>query len=134
MKKSILFFLVAFLTISGATFGKSKENVEVLYFKAKQCACKTMTCNALEDQVKSAINKEFPDKNIIFKRVWLNEKENDVLIQKYSAKSQTVVLVKMKKEKETVTDLTEIVKDFALKQNKEKFETELKEKISAHLK
>ena len=134
MKKSILFFLIAFLTISGATFGKSKENVEVLYFKAKQCACKTMTCNALEDQVKSLINKEFPDRNIIFKRVWLNEKENDALIQKYSAKPQTVVLVKMKKEKETVTDLTEIVKDFATKQNKEKFETELKIKISESLK
>jgi hypothetical protein len=93
-----------------------------------------MTCNALEDQVKSVINKEFPDKNIEFKRVWLNEKENDALIQKYSAKPQTVVLVKIKKEKETVTDLTEIVKDFSSKQNKEKFETELKEKISASLK
>jgi hypothetical protein len=134
MKKSILFFLVAFLFVSGVTFGKSKENIEVLYFKAKQCACKTMTCNALEDQVKSLINKEFPDKNIEFKRVWLNEKENDALIQKYSAKPQTVVLVKIKKEKETVTDLTEIVKDFSSKQNKEKFETELKEKISASLK
>ena len=134
MKKSILFFLVAFLILSGATFGKSKENIEVLYFKAKQCACKTMTCNAIEDQVKSVIDKEFQNKNIEFKRVWLNEKENDALIQKYSAKPQTVVLVKMKKEKETVTDLTEIVKDFATKQNKEKFETELKEKISASLK
>lgn len=134
MKKSILFFLVAFMTITGATFGKSKENVEVLYFKAKQCACKTMTCNAIEDQVKSVINKEFPDKNIEFKRVWLNEKENDALIQKYSAKPQTVVFVKMKKDKETVTDLTEIVKEFSSKQNKEKFETELKEKISANLK
>lgn len=82
MKKPILFFLVAFLTFSGATFGKSKESVEVLYFKAKQCACKTMTCNALEDQVKSVIDKEFQNKNIEFKRVWLNEKENDTLIQK----------------------------------------------------
>lgn len=134
MKKTILFFLVAFLTISGATFGKSKENVEVLYFKAKQCACKTMTCNAIEDQVKYVIDKEFQDKNIEFKRVWLNEKENDALIQKYSAKPQTVVLVKKKKDKETVTDLTEMVKDFAMKQNKEKFETELKVKISESLK
>ena len=134
MKKSILFFLVAFLILSGATFGKSKENIEVLYFKAKQCACKTMTCNAIEDQVKSVIDKEFQNKNIEFKRVWLNEKENDVLIQKYNAKPQTVVLVKKKRDKETVTDLTEIVKDFASKQNKEKFETELKVKISESLK
>ncbi|HCY39833.1 MAG TPA: hypothetical protein DHV48_00475 [Prolixibacteraceae bacterium] len=134
MKKSILFFLVAFLTFSGATFGKSKENVEVLYFKAKQCACKTMTCNAIEDQVKSLIDKEFQDENIVFKRVWLKEKENDALIQKYSAKPQTVVLVKKKRDKETITDLAEIVKDFAMKQNKEKFETELKVKISESLK
>ncbi|HCY41034.1 MAG TPA: hypothetical protein DHV48_06715 [Prolixibacteraceae bacterium] len=134
MKKSILFFLAAFLTISGATFGKSKENIEVLYFKAKQCACKTMTCNAIEDQVKSLIDKEFQGENIEFKRVWLNEKENDALIQKYSAKPQTVVLVKKKKDKETITDLTQMVNDFAVKQNKEKFETELKEKIIASLK
>ncbi len=134
MKKSILFLLVAFLTFTVTTFGKSKEIVEVLYFKAKQCACKTMVCNALEDQVKSVISKEFPGENIEFKRVWLDEKENEALIQKYSAQPQTVVLVKKNKDKEIVTDLSAIVKDYSMKQNKEQFENEMKVTINEALK
>ena len=133
MKKSILLLMVVFLTFSGTTFGKSKEMVEVMYFKAKQCACKTMTCNALEDQVKAAIEKEFPGENIEFKRVWLNEKENEALIQKYSAQPQTVVMVKKKKDKETVTDLTEIVRQYSLKKNQEEFEQQLKTTIAENL-
>jgi hypothetical protein len=133
MKKSILFLMVVFLTLSGTTFGKSNEVVEVLYFKAKQCACKTMTCNALEDQVKSVIEKEFPDKGIEFKRVWLNEKENEALIQKYSAQPQTVVFVKKKKDKETVTDLTGIVQQYSLNKNQEDFEQQLKTTIAKNL-
>lgn len=92
-----------------------------------------MTCNALEDQVKSVIEKEFPDKGIEFKRVWLNEKENEALIQKYSAKQQTVVMVKKKKDKETVTDLTEIVHQYSLKKNQEEFEQQMKTTIAENL-
>lgn len=133
MKKSILFLAVILLAFSGTTFGKSKEVVEVLYFKAKQCACKTRTCNAVEDQVKSVILKDFPDENIEFKRVWLNEKENEALIQKYSAKPQTVIMVRTKKDKEIVTDLTEIVHQFSLKKNQEEFEKQMKTTIAENL-
>lgn len=48
----------------------------MLYFKAKQCACKTRACNALENQVKTLIEENFQDKNIVFKHVWLNDKDN----------------------------------------------------------
>jgi hypothetical protein len=62
------------------------------------------------------------------------EEANKDLIAKYKAESQTVVIVKTKGKNETATDLSAIVKDYAMKQNKEKFETELKEKISESLK
>jgi len=59
---------------------------------------------------------------------------NKDLIAKYKAESQTVVIVKTKGKKVTATDLSVLVKEYAMKQNKEKFETELKEKISEGLK
>ena len=111
MKQISLFMMVALITISTAAFSQSKnKSVEVLYFKAKQCACKTRACNALENQVKAIIDEDFPDKNIEFKQVWLNDKENAALIEKYHAKAQTVVMVKTKRKKEWSTDLTQPVK------------------------
>ena len=83
--------------------------------------------------MKAEIEKEFPGENIEFKRVWLNEKENEALIQKYSAQPQTVVMVKKKKDKETVTDLTEIVRQYSLKKNQEEFEQQLKTTIAENL-
>jgi hypothetical protein len=134
MKKSFLLLFVAFLTISGATFGKSKENVEVLYFKANLCPCKARVCNALQAEVDSVLKKNFAKENIQFKVIQLADEANKELIAKYKAESQTVVIVKTKGKKETVTDVSAIVKDYAMKQNKEKFETELKQKISESLK
>lgn len=134
MKKSILFFLVAFLTISGATFGKSKENIEVLYFKANLCQCKARVCNALQADVDNVLKTYFAKENIQFNVIQLADEANKELIAKYKAESQTVVIVKTKGKNETVTDVSAIVKDYATKQNKEKFETELKGKISASLK
>jgi len=134
MKKTILFLLVAFLTISGTTFGKSKENVEVLYFKANLCPCKARTCNALQADVDNVLKSYFAKENIQFKVIQLADEANKELITKYKAESQTVVIIKTKGKNETATDLSVIVKDYAMKQNKEKFETELKEKIAESLK
>ena len=134
MKKTILFLLVAFLTISGTTFGKSKGNVEVLYFKANLCPCKARVCNILQTDVDSVLKKNFAKENIQFKVILLADEANKELVAKFKAESQTVVIVKTKGKKETTTDLSAIVKEYAMKQNKEKFETELKEKISESLK
>ena len=134
MKKTILFLLVAFLIFSGTTFGKSKENVEVLYFKANLCPCKARACTALQTDVDSVLKKNFAKENIQFKVIQLTDEANKGLVAKYKAESQTVVIVKTKGKKETATDLSVIVKDYAMKQDKEKFETELKEKISESLK
>jgi len=126
--------MVALITISTAAFSQSKnKSVEVLYFKAKQCACKTRACNALENQVKAIIDEDFPDKNIEFKQVWLNDKENAALIEKYHAKAQTVVMVKTKRKKEWSTDLTQPVKNLTVRGKTEIAETELKTLIAENL-
>lgn len=134
MKKYILFFMVAFLTISGTVLGKSKKNVEVLYFKANLACCMARACNALQTDVDSVVQKYFAKENIEFKVIQLADEANKQLIEKYKAVSQTVVIVKKKGEKETVTDVSFIIKDYAMSRNKEKFENELKDKISESIK
>jgi len=135
MKKSIFMLVVAMITIVGATHAQSSKNeTEILYFKANLSCCKARACNALEADVISVIEKYFADKNISFKVVKLADEANKALIEKYNAKSQTVVIVKKKKKKETATDVSEIVHDYAINKDKEKFEKELKNKISECLK
>jgi hypothetical protein len=134
MKQISFFMMVALIAISTAAFSQSKDKtVEVLYFKAKQCACKTRVCDALEGQIKTLIEKDFPGENIEFKRVWLNDKENATLIEKYNAKAQTVVMVNTKRNKELATDLTETIKNLAVKVKTETAEIELKTLIAENL-
>lgn len=134
MKQISFFMMVALIAISTAAFSQSKDKtVEVLYFKAKQCACKTRVCDALEGQIKTLIEKDFPGENIEFKRVWLNDKENATLIEKYNAKAQTVVMVNTKRNKELATDLTETIKNLGVKGKTETAEIELKTLIAENL-
>jgi len=127
--------VVAMITIVGSTHAQfSKNETGILYFKANLSCCKARACNALEADVRSVIEKYFADKNISFKVVKLADEANKALIEKYNAKSQTVVIVKKKKRKETVTDVSAIVRNYAIKKDKEMFEKELKNKISECLK
>jgi hypothetical protein len=117
-----------------ATFGQSgKRSVEVLYFKANLSCCKARACDALQADVDSVLIKYFPDKKIDFKVIRLAEEANKDLVAKYNAKSQTVVIVKKKGNKEIATEVSSIVQEYAKTYDKEKFENELKEKISASL-
>lgn len=136
MKKNILFIMLAFLTISGATFGQSNKNkVEVLYFKANLACCKAKACNALQADVDSVLIKYFSSKkNIEFKVIALADEANKELVTKYNAKSQTVIIVKKKGKKETSSDVSAIVQNYTMNRNKEKFENELKNKINEILK
>ena len=135
MKKYILFIMVALLTISaGATFGQSnKKSTEVLYFKANLCKCKAGACNALQADVDSVIIKYFQNENIEFKVIRL-VKENEELITKYNAKSQTVIIVTKKRKKENALDVSDIVSDYSKSKDKVKFENEMKDKINEILK
>ena len=135
MKKLILLLGIAIFAIIVVTNAQSsKSKIEIFYFKANLSCCKARACNALEADVKSVIEKHFPKENISFKVIKLEDEANKALIEKYNAKSQTVVIVKKKKKKETATDVSAIVRDYAIKKDKEKFEKELKNKISECLK
>jgi len=136
MKKTILFFMVAFLTISaGAAFGQSnKKSVEVLYFKANLCRCKAGACNALQADVDSVLIKYFQNENIEFKVIKLADEANKELVTKFNAKSQTVVIVSTKRKKENVIDVSGIVANYSKSKDKVKFETEMKDKINEILK
>ncbi|MCX6272570.1 MAG: hypothetical protein NTU44_15395 [Bacteroidetes bacterium] len=134
MKKTILFFLAALLTISGVAFGQSnKKSVEVLYFKANLACCKAKACNALEGDIKAIIEKNFPKGNVIFKVVKLADDSNKVLVEKYKAQSQTVVLICKKKKKEVSIDVTDMVSNYNKSRDKDKFEKEFLARINENL-
>lgn len=136
MKKSIILFLIALLAIpAGATFGQSnKRSIEVLYFKANLACCKAAACNALQNDVDSVIVKYFQDENIEFKVVKLADEANKELVNRYNAKSQTVIIVNKKKKKEHMIDVSDIVANYSKTRNKAKFEDEMKAKIEEILK
>jgi len=96
--------------------------------------CKAAACNNLENEVKSIIEKHFAGKAVSFKQVALADEANKELIEKYNAKSQTVVLVTTNKKKETSVDVSDIVRKYTRSGDKETFENELVAKINESLK
>ena len=127
--------IIILLALSIATVGlyAQKNTVEVLYFKAQLACCKARACSLLEGDVKGVIEKNFAGKAVTFKQVALADEANRALVEKYNAKSQTVVLVSTKKKKETAVDVSDIVQKYARTGDKETFEKELTDKINAKL-
>ncbi len=131
LKKSTM-FLALLLIFSASALGNPGKDVEVMYFKAKLACCKARACNALQSDVEKAVSKYSKDNDISFKVIRLNDSKNKELIEKYNAKSQTVVIYN--KENDKAIDVTSIVKSYLKDQNKEKLENELKKKIDEILK
>jgi hypothetical protein len=131
MKKIILSAFFALITIGAFA---QKNNVEVLYFKAQLACCKAAACNNLENEVKTIIEKNFPNGNVTFKQVALADEANKPMVEKHNAKSQTVVLVKTVKKKETSKDISDIIRSYARSNDKAKFEADLVAKINEMLK
>lgn len=136
MKKTFVLFGAIFLMlIVTASYGQSnKKSTEVLYFKANLCRCKAGACNALQADVDSVIVKYFHDENIEFKVIKLADAANKDLVEKYHAKSQTVVIVSKKKKKEYSIDVSDIVANYSRTKDKTKFENEMQGKIDEILK
>jgi len=135
MRKTILISLVAILAITGTLFAQSnKKSADVLYFKANLCPCKAKSCNALEGNVKSIIEKTYPKGNVNFKVVKLADEANKELVDKYKAQSQTVVIVSKKKKKEVSVDVSDLVSTYAKDNDQAKFETAFTAKINESLK
>jgi len=129
MKKLCLFLFVSLLT--GATIFAQNNNssFEVLYFKANLSCCQAQSCNALGTDVKTIVEQSFAD-NVIFKEVKLAE--NNQLKEKFSAGSQTLILVKYTKgvEKEWV-NVSDILKQYSIDRNKDKFKEKLTAKVNS---
>jgi len=130
MKRTAL--LVAALML--LAFALKAQKVEVLYFKAELACCKAKVCNALEGEVKSIVEKNFAPDKVTFREVKLVDESNKELVEKHSAKSQTVVVITKKRKKETAVDVSDLVRNFSRSQNKAEFEKELVAKINESLK
>ena len=131
MKKIILF-----LTLSIVTIGlfAQKNKAEVLYFKAQLPCCQATACNNLEQEVKSIIEKNFTKGEVSFKQIALADTNNKALVDKYNAKSQTVVIVNHKKKNNSSLDLSDLVRGYARTDDKATFEKELVAKLQESIK
>jgi len=131
MKKIIVLLALSIVTIG---LHAQKNAVEVLYFKAQLGCCKAAACNNLENEVKDIVEKNFKKKGVTFKQILLADEANKALVEKYDAKSQTIVLVSTKKKKETSVDVSDIVRKYVRSNDKAVFEKELTGKIKESLK
>lgn len=134
MKTTFLILTALLLSFSNINAQSKKQSSEVLFFKAKLCGCKAKSCNALENDIKTIIEKNINDKKITFRTISIADEANKELVEKYNAKSQTTILVTKKKKKEEFTDISDLVQEFSVKKNKEEFEKALKEKIDSAIK
>jgi len=121
MKKlSVLLFVVLFFTLQGYA-----QKVEVLYFKANLACCAAKACANLEGQIKSVVEKNFKTSVVAFKTIMLNDTAQSELINRYNAKSQTVVLVQKKKKNPQTKDVSEMVKNFNRTKDEAVFEKDI---------
>jgi len=110
------------------------QTAEILYFKANLACCQAKACASLEKDIQTIITKYFASNKVTFTEVKLDDAANKATVEKHKAKSQTVVMVVKKKKKETVVDLSDIVRKYQRSGNKEEFEKELVARIKAGLK
>ncbi|HBS86219.1 MAG: hypothetical protein A2W91_09390 [Bacteroidetes bacterium GWF2_38_335] len=135
MKKSILLLLLSVFVFSLASQAQSKKKqIEVLYFKADLACCKAKSCNMLQSDVDSIVVKYFAKDNAKFKVVRIADEANKGLVEKYSAKSQTVVVLKKKGKKESFLDVSDVVQAYLADKDKGKFEETMKTKIADFIK
>jgi hypothetical protein len=133
MKLNILSFL-AFVVFTTTCLAQTGKKAEVLYFKANLSCCQAKSCDALEGDVKKVIESKFSGKNVVFKEVKLSDAANAEMVKKFNAKSQTVVIVVNKNGKESISDVSKILKDYNLSKDYAKFEKDLMASINTSLK
>jgi hypothetical protein len=131
MKRSfvILMFFALFMGLTSIA-----QKAEVLYFKAELACCRARSCNALESDVKTAVEKNFTNGDVTFRVLKLADAANKDLVEKYHARSQTVVVVATKRKKETTVDISDIVRDYSRNRNRDVFEQNLVAKVNECMK
>jgi hypothetical protein len=86
-------------------------------------------CNALEADVQKVITTNYPNGEVTFIEVKLADPANEALVAKYETKSQTVVIVKTKRGKQTHADVSAITREYLRTQDYSAFEKALVAKI-----
>jgi hypothetical protein len=129
MKKNIVLFAFIMVSVITLSAQSKKGKMEILYFKANLCACKAKSCSVLENDIKAFVEKNYSDGSVVFLEVKLADDANKALVEKYKAKSQTVIVIKKMKNNEVSSDISDIVKTYAKDQNKDSFERQFRSKI-----
>ncbi len=144
MSKTIKFLTILtiglfFTACDGQTKNKEQavdqsiSKIEVIDFHSTH---RCMTCNAIEANTKYTLETYFSNElkgnKITFQSINVDEKENEVIAEKFEAAGTSLFLNVIKDGKETKINLT----DFAFMNgtNKEVFSEELKAKIDTELK
>lgn len=131
MKKVSVIIVIAFMALSGTSFG---QKAEVLYFKANLRCCKARACDKLESNIKSIVNKNFSNDEVAFQRVKIADEENKTLVNKYDANSQTVVIVVDRMIlNDKSYDISDMVARYKRSKNKKAVEKEIVDKIKSVL-
>lgn len=125
MRKNLL-TIILLVFISIAAFG---QKAEVLYFKANLPCCPARACNQLETDIKEIIENNFSNDKVVFKTIKIADKKNSEITNKYNAKSQTVVIISGDK----AIDVSDIVKTYSRRKNKEEFKSQLIAQINKSL-
>jgi len=130
MKKTIVILILALM--AGLTV--SAQKAEIMYFKADLACCRERACNDLESEVKAVIESNFKNGDVKFSSIKISDEANKGLVEKFNARSQTVVVVAKKRRDETVVDVSDIVRNFSRNRDKALLEKELLAKVSECIK
>ncbi len=115
-------------------FTAKAQKTEVLYFKADLACCRARACNALESDLKRIIESNFNDGKVQFTSVRISSAANTALVEKYNARSQTVVIVNTHGQTETSKDISDMVRNYSRTRDRANFQKDLLAKISENAK
>jgi hypothetical protein len=96
----------------GAVFTMNAQKAEFLYFKANLPCCPAKSCNALEGDLKTLIETNYPKGDVVFKTIMIADEANKELVEQYNAKSQTCVLVVKNKKGDSYVDMSAMAKTY----------------------
>lgn len=126
MKKALFISSIIFLFSIAA---QAQDNFKIIYFKANLSCCQATACNNLQADIENVVKENF-GKNVTFQVVKIADQNNEELVKTYSAKSQTVVIEKYRKNKlKECTDISKAAKQFGYDKNKTVFAQTLKTEI-----
>ncbi|MDG5800293.1 hypothetical protein QA597_07990 [Marinilabiliaceae bacterium ANBcel2] len=117
-----LFIIAAIILMSGMACISQKA--EVLYFKAELACCRARACDMLQNDIKAMVESNFEESEVLFKEVRLSNPDNAELVEKFDARSQTVVIVK-NGDVENFVDISAESRTYLRTRNREEFENNL---------